>query len=230
MWRASCGPLGIELGGEGLEALLLLEGIGGWPRRLLFEGAVHPFVPAVLLGMARLDALDGDAEAQPPDGELGQIEEPIGAGEGDAVVGADGGGETALGEEAFEGLDDRHLADGLVGIAEQQEARGVVGDGERIAPSALAELELALEVGAPQVVGLGAGGERRALGLAADAAHAADETVAIEHGVDGGGRWDPHIPARRRTSNSRILRAPQCGFSFLAVTIRLSIWPGSWLA
>ena len=37
-------------------------------------------------------------------------------------------------------------------------------------------------------------------------------------------------PANRRTSSSRILRAPQCGFCCLSVTIRLSIWDGSWLA
>src|SRR5450755_961645 len=41
-------------------------------------------------------------------------------------------------------------------FAQQQEARGVVGDGERIAVAAVAELELALEVGAPQIVGCGA--------------------------------------------------------------------------
>ena len=32
---------------------------------------------------------DVDAEAEPPDGQLGEIEESIGAGEGDAVVGSD---------------------------------------------------------------------------------------------------------------------------------------------
>ena len=38
-------------------------------------------------------------------------------------------------------------------FAQQQEARGVVGDGQRVAVAAIAELELALEVGAPQIVG-----------------------------------------------------------------------------
>ena len=37
-------------------------------------------------------------------------------------------------------------------------------------------------------------------------------------------------PARRRSSSSRILRAPQCGLARLKLTIWLSIWPGNWLA
>ena len=48
------------------------------------------------------------------------------------------------------------------GLAQEQEARGMVGDGERIAVAAVAELELALEVGAPEIIGAGAGGQRRA--------------------------------------------------------------------
>ena len=45
------------------------------------------------------------------------------------------------------------LAGRFEGFAQQQEARGLVGDSQGIAVSAVAELELALEVGAPQVVG-----------------------------------------------------------------------------
>ena len=52
-----------------------------------------------------LDALDGDAQAQPPDGQLGEVEHGVGAGEGDAVVGADGGRQAALEEELLEGGD-----------------------------------------------------------------------------------------------------------------------------
>ncbi len=52
---------------------------------------MHALMAAVLLRMAGLDALDADAEPEPPDGELGEAEKRIGTGEGDAVVGADGG-------------------------------------------------------------------------------------------------------------------------------------------
>src|SRR5512135_1878263 len=41
-------------------------------------------------------------------------------------------------------------------FAQQQEARGLIGDGQWIAVAPVAELELALEVGAPQVIGRGA--------------------------------------------------------------------------
>ena len=44
-------------------------------------------------------------------------------------------------------------ARGLEGLAHEQEARGLVGYGQRVAVSAVTELELALEVGAPQLVG-----------------------------------------------------------------------------
>jgi hypothetical protein len=71
----------------------------------LFQGEVHALVTTVLLRMAGLDALDGDAQAQPPDGQLGEVEQGVGAGEGDAVVGADGGREAALEEELLEGGD-----------------------------------------------------------------------------------------------------------------------------
>jgi hypothetical protein len=51
-----------------------------------FEGQVHAFMPAILLRMTGLDAFDGDAQTQPPDGELGEVEQRVGRGEGNAVV------------------------------------------------------------------------------------------------------------------------------------------------
>ena len=72
-----------------------------------------------------------------------EIDEGIGAGEGDTVVGADGLRQSAVTEEAFEGGDGEVLAGGVEGLAEQQEAGSLVGDGEWIAVAAVAELELA---------------------------------------------------------------------------------------
>ena len=53
---------------EVIKAFLLLQevergGLGG----LLFERQVHAFVTAVLFGVSWLDALEVDAQAQPPD-------------------------------------------------------------------------------------------------------------------------------------------------------------------
>jgi hypothetical protein len=44
---------------------------------------MHALVPAVLLGMSGPDALDADAQAQPPDGWLGKVEQRIVGGASD---------------------------------------------------------------------------------------------------------------------------------------------------
>ena len=66
---------------------------------------MHALVTAVLLRMARFDALDRDAQAQPPHGELRDVEQRVGAGEGHAVVAANGSGQAALEEQLLEGGD-----------------------------------------------------------------------------------------------------------------------------
>ena len=116
-------------------------------------------MPAVLLRVAWFDALYGDAEAQPPDGELGEVEEGIGAGEGHAVIGADGGRQAALAEQMLEGGNGGILADRVERLAQQQIAGGVVGDGERVAVLGVAEPELAFEIGTPEIVGRRPGGK-----------------------------------------------------------------------
>jgi hypothetical protein len=67
------------------------------------------------------------AEAQPPDGELGEVEQGIGAGEGHAVVGAYGGGQPTFAEQMLEGGNGWIFPHGLERLAEQQVARGAVG-------------------------------------------------------------------------------------------------------
>jgi len=65
------GPFMVEAVHKGIEARLLLQDVRrGGAGRFRFEGEVHPLVPAVLLGMSRRDALEANAEPQPPDGEL----------------------------------------------------------------------------------------------------------------------------------------------------------------
>ena len=68
-------PFSVELADEGIEARLLLQIVtAGRARRLLFQGKVHALMAAVLLGMTWLDALDSNAEPEPPDGKLGEVE------------------------------------------------------------------------------------------------------------------------------------------------------------
>ena len=146
-------PFQIELVEEVVEAGLLLQGVHAWgPGCFLLQGEMHALVAAVLLGMAWLDAFDVDAEAEPPNRKLGEVEEGIGTGEGDAIVGANGLRQAAIGEKALEGGKSDFLARSFEGFAHEQEEGRLFRDRERIAVSAVAELELAFEVGAPQIV------------------------------------------------------------------------------
>ena len=61
----------------------------------------------------------------------------------------------------------------------------MVCDGQRVAVPPVAELELAFEVGAPQVIGHGALGQRRAARAVARPAATLDQAVAIENRMDG---------------------------------------------
>src|SRR3954470_15835568 len=148
------GPLLVEFLDEVVELGLLLKDIGSsGPGGLLFEGQMHAFMTAVLLGMAGLDALDADAQPQPPDGKLGEVEEAVGGSEGDAIVGANGPWQATLLEEALKGSKRRHFGIRFHGLAQQQKAGGMIGDGERVAVAPVGEHELSLIVGAPEIVG-----------------------------------------------------------------------------
>ena len=83
---------------------------------------------------------------------LERLNKAIRAGEGDAVVGADGLRQAALAEKLLEGGDGEVFAGRFQRLAHQQEARGMVGDGQRIAITPVAELELAFEIGAPKLI------------------------------------------------------------------------------
>src|SRR5256714_13852828 len=60
----------------------------------------------------------------------------------------------------------------------------MVGDGQRIAVPSVAELELTLEVGTPQLIGCGAIGQRRAARTLARGAAVLDQAVAVENRMD----------------------------------------------
>jgi hypothetical protein len=69
----------------------------------------------------------------------------------------------------------------------------MVSHGEWVAVSPVAELELAFEVSAPEIIGLGTFGQGCSGGAVASLAHAQHEAVPIEHGVDGTLGRDPDI-------------------------------------
>src|SRR5215471_7561572 len=105
---------------------------------------MHAFMATVLLRMAWLDTLDGKAEPEPPNGEPTEVEETIGGGKGNTIVGADGVGQAAFLEQALKGRKRTLFFDGLHGFAEQEITAGIVGDGKGVAISFVPQHELAL--------------------------------------------------------------------------------------
>src|SRR5260370_5127718 len=117
---------------------------------------MHAVVPAVLLGMTGPDAFDADAQTQPPHREPGEIEKPVGRSERDTVVGADRLRKTSLLKQALKGRKSGLLGIGFHGFAQQQIARSMIADSERITVTPIAEHELALVVSTPQGIRAGA--------------------------------------------------------------------------
>ena len=125
----------------------------GWAGGRGLQGAMHPFVGAVLLWTRRQDPLVLNAQPDPPHVELREAVD-AGGGERHPVVGADGARQPVLAEEALENGPDAHALGRQQPVTGQQVARGLVGDGERIAVDAIAGPEVALEVCRPMVSSL----------------------------------------------------------------------------
>src|SRR5580704_18263496 len=158
---------------------------------------MHAFMAAVLLRVTGLDSLALDTEPEPPDRELGEVEEGIRAGEGNTVVGADGLGQAELLEYGFKYRESIGFLGGGERLAGEEIAAGEVGDRERVAITPVSEHELALVVGAPQVIGLAGKGKCRSLRSVASSHSAFDQAVAVEdrmHRADRG-RVDVRIEA-----------------------------------
>ncbi len=75
---------------------------------------------AVLLRMAGLDALDADAEAQPPDRKSTQAVKGVRTGERGPVVSANGFGQPELFENTLENREGTGGFGGLLGFAAEQ--------------------------------------------------------------------------------------------------------------
>src|SRR5580692_483235 len=170
---------------EGIELGLLLQEV--LPRRFggfFLQGQVHAFVPTVLLWITRLDTLDADPEAQPPDRELAEAKEGAVAGEGHAVVATDRTWQSEVLESPFKDGKCVALLGGLEALAAQQVAAGEVSDGQGIAVATIGEHELALVIGAPQIVGMIGAGKTCAFGLEViTLAAAGHQAMAIQYGM-----------------------------------------------
>src|SRR5262249_13805996 len=116
------------------------------------QSEVHAFVTAVLLGMARLDAFDADAQAEPPDRQLAQVEQGVCGSEGHAIIAADVGGQAAFFKKPLKHSESVIFPCRRKRLTGEEKAASVVGDGERITVLAIAQQELAFVIGAPELV------------------------------------------------------------------------------
>lgn len=170
---------------EVIKALLLLQEVeGGRFGGFLFQGQMHALVPAVLLRVAGLDALEADAESEPPDTEPGESEQSIAGGEGRAVVSPDRTRQPVVLEDTLEDRERELGSNRLETLAREQIPGPIIGDRERVTVALVAEHELALEVGAPQPIDVVSARELRSTGLVSSAFAAFDQAMAIEDGVD----------------------------------------------
>src|SRR5262249_29471538 len=142
---------------------------------------MHAFMAAVLLRVTWLDPFDLDAEPEPPHRELAQAVESVRASEGNAVVGADGLGQAELLEHGLEHREGVGFLGGGEGLAGEQVSAGQGGDRQRVAIAPTGEHELALVIGAPQLIRLTRSGERGSLRPVASSPAALDQAVAVEH-------------------------------------------------
>ena len=146
---------------------------------------MHPFVAAILLGLPGLDKFWKDPEANPPSGKGGETGQGVGS-EGDAIVGADAVGESEFFEEAGEDGFGAENSRGMEGLAANEVAAEVVGDGEGETIDAVNGFELALEIRAPKIVGArGGGGGFTGMSDATMVSAEGHKVIAFEDILDG---------------------------------------------
>ena len=108
---------------------------------------------AVLLRMARLDALDANAQPEPPDRELAQVEQGVGGSEWNAIIAANVGRQAALLKKPFKHGKSVVFFGARKSLTGEEITAGMIGDGQRVAVFMIAQQELALVIGAPEFIG-----------------------------------------------------------------------------
>src|ERR1700733_1596684 len=115
---------------------------------------MHAFMAAVLLGMARLNLFDADAQTEPPDSELAEVEQSVRGSEGHTVIAADVGGQATLLKKPLKHSESVLFFGRRQRFAAEQITAGVIGDRQRIAVLMIAQQKFAFVIGAPQFIGL----------------------------------------------------------------------------
>ena len=103
--------------------------------------------------MARLDALNANAEAKPPDGKFAEVEQSIGRCKRDTIVAADVSRQATFLKQPLKDSEGVVFPGGRKRFAGEQKTTGVIGDGKGITVLAIAQQELAFVIGAPQFIG-----------------------------------------------------------------------------
>ena len=114
---------------------------------------MHALMTAVLLRMARLNPFNADAQPQPPDGQLAQIEQGVGGSEGHTVVTADVARQATLLKKPLKHGESVVFFGGGKSLTGKKKTAGMVGDRQRITILTISEQELPFVIGAPELVG-----------------------------------------------------------------------------
>src|SRR6476659_3824776 len=154
-----------------------------------FERAMHPLVARVLFGMARADALQPNAQLEPPDRQARQPTQRYRSERG-AVVAADRLGQAVLAKAALHVRPYRLLTGMEQPLAQQQITTAVVRQGQGITPAVVAQAKVSLEVHAPQGIGRARVAQYAALhGPRCSAFTRLDQPVALEQLAHSAARW-----------------------------------------
>src|ERR1700675_4646942 len=146
---------------------------------------MHAFMAAILLGVTGLDPFDADTEPEPPERQFAQVAQGLSGSKGNTVIATDAGRQAALFKKPFQQSESAVFSGGRQGCAGEQKTAGVIGDCQRIAVLPISEQELALIVGAAQLVGPLAQRQSGSLSTATQSTAAFDQAMAIQHRVDG---------------------------------------------
>ena len=103
--------------------------------------------------MARLDALDANTQAKPPDRKFAQVEQGVSRSEGNAVVAADAGRQATLLKKPLKHREGVVLSGRRKRFTSEQKTAGMIADGEWITVLAIAEQELPFVVRTPELIG-----------------------------------------------------------------------------
>ena len=93
---------------------------------LFLQGQMHALMTAILLRMARFDALNTSSQTQPPDGQLAEVEQRVSGSEGHTVVATDVGGQVAFLENPLKHCKSITLFRGGAGFTSGQKTAGMI--------------------------------------------------------------------------------------------------------